>query len=182
MFPQVTSMYFWGRAQLVPANINTQEANIPINLIILSLPRRCTNRDTMNLLLDHTKPVDMLQACKLLPLSLLHWQGEYTLHKYDPMLMARSRRCSRSTVKGGDAAASCPQPCSPGEMMPCARCGALRVPEIICEGGTRLLALRCIHCGDIIDQVIALNRQRRPRPKSNNKLPIRVFMIAPRFH
>ena len=75
--------------------------------------------------------------------------------------------------------------------MSCARCGGLRVPEIICEGGTRLLALRCIHCGDIIDHVIALNRQRRPYPKSyrgrtpvygngrwktNTNHPIRVFM------
>lgn len=49
--------------------------------------------------------------------------------------------------------------------MPCTRCAGLRVPEIICEGGTRLLAMRCIHCGDVIDHVIARNRCRSPRPK-----------------
>ena len=51
--------------------------------------------------------------------------------------------------------------------MQCTRCAGLRVPEIICEGGTRILAMRCIHCGDVIDRVIFLNRQRRPYPKSN---------------
>lgn len=52
--------------------------------------------------------------------------------------------------------------------MQCTRCAGLRVPEIICEGGTRVLALRCLHCGDVIDHVIALNRQRRrlPHPRS----------------
>jgi hypothetical protein len=49
--------------------------------------------------------------------------------------------------------------------MQCARCAGLRVPEIICEGGTRVLALRCLHCGDVIDQVIVLNRRRRRSPK-----------------
>lgn len=48
--------------------------------------------------------------------------------------------------------------------MQCARCAGLRVPEIICEGGTRILALRCLHCGDVIDRVIVLNRQRRRLP------------------
>lgn len=48
--------------------------------------------------------------------------------------------------------------------MQCIRCGGLRVPEIICEGGTRVLAFRCLHCGDIIDRVIVLNRQRRRLP------------------
>jgi uncharacterized Zn finger protein len=51
--------------------------------------------------------------------------------------------------------------------MPCARCGGLKIPEMICEGGTRIPAMRCIHCGEIIDRVIALNRQRRPRPHPN---------------
>ena len=37
--------------------------------------------------------------------------------------------------------------------MQCARCSGLRVPEIICEGGTRVLALRCIHCGDVVDHI-----------------------------
>jgi uncharacterized Zn finger protein len=48
--------------------------------------------------------------------------------------------------------------------MQCTRCAGLRVPEIIYEGGSRIPALRCIHCGDISDQVIALNRQRRSYP------------------
>lgn len=51
--------------------------------------------------------------------------------------------------------------------MPCTRCGGLRIPETICEGGTRISAMRCIHCGEVIDRVIILNRQRRPRPQSN---------------
>ena len=49
--------------------------------------------------------------------------------------------------------------------MPCIRCAGLSVPEIICEGGARLLAMRCLQCGDIIDHVIARNRRRRPRPQ-----------------
>lgn len=55
--------------------------------------------------------------------------------------------------------------------MQCARCTGLRVPEIICEGGTRVLALRCLHCGDVIDQVIVLNRRRRRSPKSSRARP-----------
>lgn len=51
--------------------------------------------------------------------------------------------------------------------MQCTRCAGLRVSEIVYEGGSRILALRCIHCGDVIDQVIVFNRQRRlhPRPR-----------------
>jgi hypothetical protein len=44
--------------------------------------------------------------------------------------------------------------------MLCARCAGLRVPETIYEGGTGVRALRCIHCGDVIEPVIILNRQR----------------------
>ena len=51
-----------------------------------------------------------------------------------------------------------------GATMRCTRCAGLRVPEIIYEGGSRVPALRCVHCGDVIDHVIALNR-RRPYPK-----------------
>jgi uncharacterized Zn finger protein len=47
--------------------------------------------------------------------------------------------------------------------MQCSRCNGMRVPEIICEGGVRISALRCIHCGDIVDHVIARNRTRRQR-------------------
>ena len=49
--------------------------------------------------------------------------------------------------------------------MRCTRCAGLRVPEIIYEGGSRVLALRCVHCGDVIDRVVAMNRQRRSYPK-----------------
>lgn len=45
--------------------------------------------------------------------------------------------------------------------MQCTRCAGMRVPEIISEGGIRALALRCIRCGDIVDRVIARNRERR---------------------
>ena len=48
--------------------------------------------------------------------------------------------------------------------MHCVRCAGLRVPEIMSEGGTRALALRCILCGDITDRLIALNRTRRRDP------------------
>jgi uncharacterized Zn finger protein len=51
--------------------------------------------------------------------------------------------------------------------MQCTRCAGLRVPEIIYEGGTRMLAQRCVHCGDVIDRVIVLNRQRRQLPYPN---------------
>jgi len=52
--------------------------------------------------------------------------------------------------------------------MECTRCAGLRVPEIIYEGGSRVFALRCVLCGDIIDRVIVLNRQ-RPRPPYPNR-------------
>jgi uncharacterized Zn finger protein len=51
--------------------------------------------------------------------------------------------------------------------MQCTRCTGLRVPEIIYEGGSRVLALRCVLCGDVIDRVIVLNRQRRRPPYPN---------------
>ena len=35
--------------------------------------------------------------------------------------------------------------------MQCTRCAGLRVPEIIYEGGSRVLALRCVYCGAVID-------------------------------
>jgi uncharacterized Zn finger protein len=55
--------------------------------------------------------------------------------------------------------------------MQCTRCAGLRVPEIIYEGGSRLLALRCIHCGDVIDHVIVSNRQRRSHPRPRRAAP-----------
>jgi uncharacterized Zn finger protein len=45
--------------------------------------------------------------------------------------------------------------------MQCGRCAGMRVPEIIFEGGARIIAMRCVHCGDVIDRVIVMNRQRR---------------------
>lgn len=57
--------------------------------------------------------------------------------------------------------------------MQCTRCAGLRVPEVIYEGGNRVPALRCVHCGDVIDRVIAFNRQRRRHPKpSRGRTPI----------
>ena len=49
--------------------------------------------------------------------------------------------------------------------MQCTRCAGLRVSEIIYEGGNRVIALRCVHCGDVIDPLIILNRYRRPYRK-----------------
>lgn len=46
--------------------------------------------------------------------------------------------------------------------MQCVRCAGLSIPEIIFEEGARILAMRCIQCGEVIDDVILLNR-RRPR-------------------
>lgn len=51
--------------------------------------------------------------------------------------------------------------------MQCTRCAGLRVPEIIYEGGSRVLALRCVYCGDVIERVVVLNRQRRRLPHPN---------------
>ncbi|MDP1946634.1 MAG: hypothetical protein Q8L77_03955 [Nitrospirota bacterium] len=59
--------------------------------------------------------------------------------------------------------------------MPCTRCAGLRVPEIICEGGTRVLAFRCLHCGDIIDRVIVQNRQRRRHPKNPGRARTPIY-------
>jgi hypothetical protein len=50
--------------------------------------------------------------------------------------------------------------------MHCTRYAGLRVPEIIYEGGSRVLALRCVCCGDVIERVVVLNRRRR-LPHSN---------------
>ncbi len=49
--------------------------------------------------------------------------------------------------------------------MRCTRCAGLRVSEIIYEGGNRIPALRCVHCGDVVDHVIAFNRQRLSHQK-----------------
>jgi hypothetical protein len=45
--------------------------------------------------------------------------------------------------------------------MQCARCAGMNVPEVILAGGARIFAMRCVHCGDIIDHVILMNRRRQ---------------------
>jgi hypothetical protein len=49
--------------------------------------------------------------------------------------------------------------------MPCIRCAGLRVPEMLADGGMRVMALRCVRCGDVVDQVISRNRHLRQPPK-----------------
>jgi uncharacterized Zn finger protein len=51
--------------------------------------------------------------------------------------------------------------------MQCARCAGMNVPEIIVEGGGKLFVMRCVHCGDVTDHVILMNRrrQRSVRPR-----------------
>jgi len=44
--------------------------------------------------------------------------------------------------------------------MRCIRCSGLKVPDILRDGGMTVLAYRCIHCGDVIDQMILLHRKR----------------------
>lgn len=64
-------------------------------------------------------------------------------------------------------------PCHLENRMQCVRCAGLRVPDVISEGGTRVMAWRCVHCGDIVDRVIARNRQRRRSPQpSRARTPI----------
>ena len=46
--------------------------------------------------------------------------------------------------------------------MQCARCAGMNVPEIIVEGGGKLFVMRCVHCGDVIDHIILMNRRRQP--------------------
>jgi len=46
----------------------------------------------------------------------------------------------------------------------CTRCSGPQVPEVIRDGGTKTLALRCILCGDVIDGVILYHRRLRARP------------------
>jgi hypothetical protein len=62
--------------------------------------------------------------------------------------------------------------------MRCARCAGLRVPEILYEGGARVGALRCIHCGDVIDPMIVRNRRRvRQSPMVGRKAEGRLRVI-----
>ena len=57
--------------------------------------------------------------------------------------------------------------------MQCIRCAGMTVPEIIGEGGLRRVAWRCIHCGDILDRVIAHNRlRRRHAPPRRPRTPV----------
>jgi uncharacterized Zn finger protein len=45
--------------------------------------------------------------------------------------------------------------------MQCARCAGMNVPEVIVEGGAKLFVMRCVHCGNVIDHVILMNRRRQ---------------------
>jgi len=45
-------------------------------------------------------------------------------------------------------------------VMQCARCPGMSIPEVIVEGGARIVAMRCVHCGDVIDRIILMNRRR----------------------
>jgi hypothetical protein len=45
-------------------------------------------------------------------------------------------------------------------VMQCARCTGMSIPEVIVEGGARLFAMCCIHCGDVIYRIIPMNRRR----------------------
>ena len=57
--------------------------------------------------------------------------------------------------------------------MQCARCAGLKVRELITDGGMRILAYRCILCGDIVDRVIVRNRERPRHPEpSRARTPI----------
>jgi len=47
------------------------------------------------------------------------------------------------------------------EAMQCARCAGMNVPEVILAGGAKIFAMGCVHCGDIIDHVILINRRHR---------------------
>ncbi len=69
----------------------------------------------------------------------------------------------------------------------CVRCGGLRVPEMMQDGGMRVLAYRCIHCGDITDQKILIHRQshdqlRPSRPRTpvhmDRRWQRRTFLIG----
>ena len=56
--------------------------------------------------------------------------------------------------------------------MQCPRCAGMRVPELMSEGGMRVMALRCVLCGDIVDRVITRNREpRRQRGLTYPKRP-----------
>jgi hypothetical protein len=49
--------------------------------------------------------------------------------------------------------------------VPCLRCGGLLVAEPCTDfwdDGKNLTVRRCVQCGELVDQVILLNRQRHP--------------------
>ena len=57
--------------------------------------------------------------------------------------------------------------------MRCARCAGFKVLETLMDGGMRVTAYRCVHCGDLSDDKILSHRKRRtpPRP-SRPRTPI----------
>lgn len=51
--------------------------------------------------------------------------------------------------------------------MRCGRCAGLKVEELLCDGGMRAIAYRCVHCGDVSDDKILSHRKRHVPPKPN---------------
>jgi uncharacterized Zn finger protein len=57
--------------------------------------------------------------------------------------------------------------------MPCSRCAGLTVPEVLRDGGHRVIAIRCVICGDVVDHVIVRHRTHAARPQlSRARTPI----------
>lgn len=51
--------------------------------------------------------------------------------------------------------------------MPCSRCAGLTVPEVMRDGGSCVVATRCVICGDLVDHVIIHHRTHVARPHRN---------------
>ena len=87
----------------------------------------------------------------------------YHVQGSQPVLPVRSLAPSCLPVLAGEGARASsievPQQIME-ETMQCARCAGMNVPEVILDGGARFVAMRCLHCGDVIDQVILMNRRR----------------------
>ena len=54
--------------------------------------------------------------------------------------------------------------------MQCARCTGMSIPEVVVEGGARILAMRCIHCGDVIDRIILSDDLHGPSVRASANL------------
>jgi len=65
--------------------------------------------------------------------------------------------------------------------MHCHRCEGLRVPELMVDGGMRLIAYRCVHCGDLVDEKILRHRIGKVTPpRGRARTPIFGKDRAPR--